>query len=135
MREINKAGIDLIKGFEALRLSAYLCQAGVPTIGWGHTKGVKLGDRITREAADKLFAEDIQVYISAVEKNIRVKLNDNQFAALVSFAFNAGVGSLRASTLMRRLNDGDYNVAPSDNFDNSRNEFLKWIKVRNKKTG
>lgn len=134
MRKINKAGIDLIKEFESLSLEAYLCPAGVWTIGWGHTGAVDKVDSITEEQANKILENDLEKFEEAVTKNCRADLNDNQFAALVSFTFNAGIGALRSSTLLRRLNEGDYLVAMSDNFENQRNEFLKWTKVRNPKT-
>lgn len=126
-RDINSAGIKLVQNFEGLKLEAYLCPAGVWTIGYGHTKGVKKGDIITQAEADKLLAQDLGQCGEQVEKCVRVPLHDNQFAALASFVFNAGIGSLLSSTLLRRLNNGDYDCVPS--------ELAKWVKAINPKTG
>ena len=119
--EINEKGLNLIKSFEGLRLEAYLCPAGVWTIGYGHTKGVKKGMKITKEKADELLMEDLQEFQKGVEKlTSRVKLIDNQFSALVSFAFNLGLGNLENSTLLKKVNRN-----PND--ETIRNEFMKWI--------
>lgn len=118
-------GIDLIKQYEGLRLEAYLCPAGVPTIGYGHTKDVKLGQKITREQAEKILAEDFIKYESDVAKLIKVPVNSNQLDALTSFAFNVGVGNLRGSTMLRKLNSGDYTATA--------NEFDKWVFAAGKK--
>ncbi|MCQ8103011.1 glycoside hydrolase family protein [Methylomonas sp. SURF-2] len=126
-RKINSAGMALVRNFEGLKLEAYLCPAGVWTIGYGHTKGVKKGDKITEAEADKLLEQDLGQCGEQVEKHVRVPLHDNQFAALASFVFNAGVGSLISSTLLRRLNSGDYDCVPS--------ELAKWVKALNPKTG
>lgn len=126
-RKINSAGLKLVQKFEGLKLDAYLCPAGVWTIGYGHTKGVKKGDKITQAEADKILAQDLSQCGEQVEKSVRVPLHDNQFAALASFVFNAGYGSLLSSTLLRRLNNGDYDCVPS--------ELCKWVKATNPKTG
>lgn len=126
-REINSAGVKLVQNFEGLKLEAYLCPAGVWTIGYGHTKGVKKDDKISQAEADKLLSQDLSQCGEQVEKCVRVPLHDNQFAALASFVFNAGIGSLTSSTLLRRLNNGDYDCVPS--------ELAKWVKAINPKTG
>lgn len=119
--KINEKGLDLIKSFEGLKLEAYLCPAGVWTIGYGHTKGVKKGMKITKEKADELLMEDLQKFQKGVEKLVlMVKLTDNQFSALVSFAFNLGLGNLENSTLLKKVNRN-----PND--ETIRNEFMKWI--------
>lgn len=88
---ISNKGLDLIKKFEGCRLKAYKDPAGVWTIGWGHTKGVKAGDEITQEQADKLLRDDLAVYETKVDKyDDRYHWNQNQFDALVSFAYNIG---------------------------------------------
>ena len=85
------AGLNLIKQFEGLRLKAYQCQAGVWTIGYGHTKGVKAGQTITQAQADAFLAEDVAVAEAAVNKYYgKYQFNQNQYDALVSFAFNIG---------------------------------------------
>jgi GH24 family phage-related lysozyme (muramidase) len=119
--KINQAGLDLIKEFEGLRLDAYICPAGVPTIGYGTTKGVKLGDRITTVQAEALLKRDLENFEAAVRSLVKVPLNSNQFSALVSFAYNVGVGALQQSTLLKRLNQGDYQGAAQ--------EFLRWNKA------
>ena len=119
VKRINEAGLNLIKEFEGLSLEAYLCPAKVWTIGYGHTKYAKPGMVITQEQAGKLLREDLYDFESAVNKFVKVPLTDNQFSALVSFAFNVGSGSFKSSTLLRKLNEKDYEGA-ADQFD-------KWI--------
>ena len=126
-RLINQNGLDLVKHFEGLYTDAYMCPAGVATIGYGHTGNVQLGQSITPEEAENILQEDMGKFAVAVEKAIKVELNDNQFAALVSFAFNCGAGNLRASTLCRKLNKGDYDCVPS--------ELARWVKARDPNTG
>ena len=119
--EINEKGLDLIKSFEGLRLEAYVCPAGVWTIGYGHTKGVKKGMKITKEKADELLMEDLQEFQKGVEKLVSmIKLTDNQFSALVSFAFNLGLRNLKDSTLLKK-------VSQNPNDETIRNEFMRWI--------
>ena len=90
MRISNK-GIELIKQFEGCRLKAYKDPAGVPTIGYGHTAGVKMGDTITQEQADELLRDDLVIYEGKVAKyDDKYHWNQNQFDALVSFAYNIG---------------------------------------------
>lgn len=93
--KIGQVGIDLIKKYEGCRLEAYLCPAGKWTIGWGHTVGVYQGQTITQEEADRIFLNDIQVYVKAVNKYVdKYNFTQNQFDALVSFAYNCGTGAL-----------------------------------------
>lgn len=90
MRISNK-GIELIKQFEGCRLKAYKDPAGVPTIGYGHTAGVRMGDSITQEQADELLRDDLVIFEQKVAKyNDKYDWNQNQFDALVSFAYNIG---------------------------------------------
>ena len=90
MRISNK-GIELIKQFEGCRLKAYKDPAGVPTIAYGHTAGVKMGDTITQEQADELLRDDLVIYEGKVAKyDDKYHWNQNQFDALVSFAYNIG---------------------------------------------
>lgn len=115
---ISPAGLDLIKHFEGVRLAAYLDSVGVPTIGVGHTLGVKMGDRITQEQADEFLRVDIEDAEDAVHRLVTVPLTQGQVDALVSFTFNLGVGNLGKSTLLKKLNAKDY--------DGAAEEFLKW---------
>ena len=117
----SKNCYDLIKKFEGCKLEDYPDPAthGEPiTIGVGHTGGVKLGDVITQEQADEYLVNDVAYSAKAVNQMVSEKITQNQFDALVSFAFNLGTGNLRNSTLLKKLN--------KDDFENAANEFLKW---------
>lgn len=107
MRKINEAGFDLIRDFEGLRLNAYQDSVGVWTIGFGSTKGVKRGQRITEEEAEELLREDLSTAESGVENALTEDVTDNQFAACVSLAFNVGVGAFRKSSIVKYINSGD----------------------------
>ena len=109
MRTTNAAGINLIQHFEGLRLTAYPDVIDVWTIGYGHTgPDVHPGLAITQAQADALLAQDLARFEQGVTALVKVPLNDNQFAALVSFSYNLGLGNLQQSTLLRLLNQGDY---------------------------
>ena len=118
VRFINEAGLNLIKDFEGLRLNAYQDAVGVWTIGYGHTRTAYPGQYVSEAGATALLREDIATFERAVSSAVQVPLTDNQYAALVSFAFNVGSGALNSSTLLRRLNSGDYYGAA--------NELLRW---------
>ena len=99
----SETGIDLIKHYEGLQLNLYLCPAGKPTIGYGHTgPDVVFGITITEADADKLLREDLHFSEKGVQTYTHVPLTQGQFDALVSFTYNLGVGALRDSTLFRR---------------------------------
>ena len=92
-------GVSLIKSFEGCRLKAYKCPAGLWTIGYGHTAGVKEGDTITQETADDYLRNDLEKYEKAVMNYDSIyHFNQNQFDALVSFTYNCGVGNLKNLT-------------------------------------
>jgi len=115
----NEAGLSILRSAEALRLDAYYCPAGRLTIGWGHTgPDVSEGQVITEDEAVRLLDLDVAAAADAVRRFVVVRLNDNQFSALVSFTFNLGAGSLRGSTLLRCVNAGDMDAAAA--------EFPKW---------
>ena len=119
-RSINKAGLELIKSFEGCKLKAYVCPAGVLTIGYGSTGShVKPGMVITQDQADELLRSDLRRFEDYVDQHCK-PATDNQFAALVSFAFNVGEGNLRTSTLRRLHNAGDYAGAQG--------QFARWNK-------
>ena len=118
----SKTGIALIKHFEGLKLQSYLCPAGVWTIGYGHTKGVKEGMIITETKADELLKEDLAYFEDCILTFADVELTQNQFDALASFTFNLGEGALRKSTLLKKLNAGRLQEAAD--------EFLRWDKAR-----
>jgi lysozyme len=111
--------IALLKEHEGLRLTAYLCPANVWTIGWGHTRRVYPGQRITEEEAEAMLAADLIEAERCVRMNVSVPLNQNQFDALVSFVFNLGCPALRRSTLLRHLNAGDH--------DKASQQFPRWV--------
>ncbi len=126
-RQINNEGLNLIKYFESLKLEAYQDSVGIWTIGWGHT-GDKPNDgtifegrKITQGEAEQFLADDLAEFEKAVTNLVDVDLNDNQFSALVSFAFNLGSGNLGSSTLLKLLNNKDY--------FNSSKEFVRWSKA------
>lgn len=114
-------GVALIKEFEGLRLGAYLCSAGVLTIGYGHTGGVKKTDRITEQQAEQYLQDDLKKFENGVLRLVRVPLTQNQFDALVCFAYNLGVGSLGQSTLLKLINASDFTGAAK--------QFIRWNKA------
>lgn len=120
---VSKKGIDLIKKFEGLRLTAYVCPAGVLTIGYGHTGAdVKPGMRISEEEAERLLWKDTESAQQTVSSFVSVKLNQNEYDALVSFTFNVGPTAFVNSTLLRLLNHGaDRKVVAG--------EFGRWVKA------
>ncbi len=111
--EISQEGLSLIKKFEGCELESYKCAAGVWTIGYGSTKGVEEGMEISQERADMLLLEDVEVFEEAVSKLVEVPLEQNQFDALVSWTFNLGSTNLQNSTLLKVLNNEDYEGVPS----------------------
>lgn len=120
----SQKGIDLIKKFEGCRLEAYRCPAGVWTIGYGHTKGVKDGMKISQAQAEEFLREDLRIFEKAVESCVKAPLSQNQFDALVSFCYNCGAEALRTSTLLKLLNEGKYFEAGE--------QFLRWNKAGGK---
>jgi len=115
---VSPRGIALIKKYEGLRLKAYYCSANVLTIGYGSTgKHVSPGMVITKEEAEDLLRKDLIRFELGVS-NLCPRVNQNQFDALVSFAFNLGLGALQRSTLRMKVNRGD-EVA---------GEFMKWVR-------
>lgn len=125
----SKPGINLIKEFEGVRLKSYKCPAGVWTLGVGHTSAagppaVKPGMEITNAQAMKILANDLVKFENGVDSLVKVPLKQNQFDALVSFAFNVGLGALGKSTLLKKLNAGQYDAVPA--------ELMKWTKAGGK---
>jgi lysozyme len=118
---ISDNGLELIKSFEGLYLKAYLCPAKVWTIGYGHTGNVKPGDVINRQQADELLRQDVEEFVAIVNTAVKVPLTQNQFDSLVSFVYNVGADAFRKSTLLRKLNAGDYAGAAQ--------EFERWNKA------
>lgn len=118
MRTSNQ-GRQLIKQYEGLRLEAYRCPAGIPTIGWGHTEGVKMGQRITPEQAEDLLVEDIAP-IEKLLNTMAINFRQEQFDALVSWIFNLGRGNFVSSTLCRRIQEGADDELIAD-------QIIKWV--------
>lgn len=124
--QISQVGIDLIKSFEGCKLTAYKDAAGVWTIGWGWTRpvdGVAIheGMVITQEKADQLLVEGLKDYEAPVNSNVTVKITQSEFDALVSFTYNLGAANFKSSTLLKKLNAGETQVAAD--------EFLRWNKA------
>ncbi len=125
---LNQTGYDLIKGFEGLVLKPYLCSAKVPTIGYGNTfyengVKVKMSDAsITKQRAEELLKINADRFASKVANLLKQNVTQNQFNALVSFAYNVGSGALASSTLLKLIN-----INPNDG--NIAKEFLRWNKV------
>ena len=126
-RQITKAGLEAIKRREGLRLNAYQDDAGVWTIGYGHTGDVWKGDVIDEGKAEDLLREDVKWAETTISASVQVPLKDHQFDALVSWAFNIGTGQTIDSTLVRRLNAGEFDAVPS--------ELMRWVKVTSPTSG
>lgn len=124
VRRINAAGLALIKEFEGLHLKAYLDPIGIWTIGYGVIKGVHEGMEISTEDAERLLIEELKEKEAGVEGLVKIRLNDNQFSALVSFAYNLGLQNLGRSTLLRMVN--------LCSFAEASDEFPKWNKAGGK---
>ena len=106
-------GLALIKKFEGCELKAYQCSAGVWTIGYGHTKDVVEGMEITQEQAEQMLVDELHEYESYVNEYVTVALSQNQFDALVSWVYNLGPANLKASTMLKVLNSGQYEDVPA----------------------
>ncbi|MEG6079896.1 lysozyme [Enterobacter kobei] len=129
MMQTSEKGISLIKQFEGCKLTAYQDSVGVWTIGYGWTqpvdgKPIRAGMTIKQETAERLLKTGLVSYESDVSRLVKVGLTQGQFDALVSFAYNLGSRSLSTSTLLRKLNAGDYAGAAD--------EFLRWNKAGGK---
>ena len=122
--QISQEGLSLIKKFEGCELEAYKCAAGVWTIGYGSTKGVKSEDTITQEEADQLLLHEMAEYEGYVNDMVKVDLNQNQFDSLVSWVFNLGPSNLSSSTLLTRINNKDWKDVP--------NQIKRWNKAGGK---
>ena len=110
----SQEGQALIKKFEGCELEAYQCSANVWTIGYGHTAGVNQGDVCTQEDADRMLAEDLEEFEGYVKEAVDVPLEQNEFDALVAWTYNLGPGSLRSSTMLKKLNDSKFEEVPSE---------------------
>lgn len=111
----------LVKEFEGLRLEAYLCPAGVPTIGYGHTAGVRLGTRISAEQADRYLTLDLEHTARVLRPAVKVPVSRGEFIGLLSFAFNVGAHNAAGSSVIKFLNAGKPEAAAR--------AFLLWNKI------
>ena len=118
LMKTSNQGKNLIKEAEGLRLDAYRCPAGIPTIGWGHTKGVRMGQRITREMAEDMLVEDI-IPIERLLNGLRINFRQEQFDALVSWIFNLGAGNFKSSTMYKR-------ILENANDEEITDQLIKW---------
>lgn len=128
-KSTSDQGINLIKKFEGLhkigddgKVLAYRCPANVLTIGYGHTKGVKRNMKITQAEAEALLRNDLRIYEAEVKRLVNVPLTQYQFDALVSFVFNLGAANFASSTLLKRINTGNYEDVPA--------QLMRWNKAR-----
>ena len=128
---MTEEGISLIKKYEGCKLTAYKCPAGVWTIGYGNTfyedgSTVKPGDKITQKRADQLLRNILEKkFLEPIRKLIVSDINDNMFSAIVSFTYNVGIGNLKSSTLLKKVN-----ANPNDQSISL--EFKKWVKSAGK---
>lgn len=117
--QISEKGIKLIKFYEGFKQSSYRCPAGKWTIGFGSTKGVKRGMGISEAHATTWLIRDANEAADAIARLVTVKLTQDQVDALISFIYNLGIGAFTESTLLKKLNEGDYAAVP--------NELNRWI--------
>lgn len=130
MRKANAAAIKLITSFEGCKLTAYQDSVGIWTIGYGNTMysngvSVKKGDTITKEQAITLFSTILSRFESGVDKLVRTDVTENQFGALVSFAYNLGIGTLQRSDMLKK-------VIKNAKDETIRNEFMRFTKAGGK---
>ena len=126
--KLSRTGLELIKKFEGLRLTAYICPAGVLTIGYGHTgPDVYSGLHISEERAEELLWADVQSFEQCINSFVNVKLNQNEYDALVSFTYNIGTTAFINSTLLKLLNGGTERKVVAE-------EFKRWVKGGNNQT-
>lgn len=128
--KLSIEGLDLIKTHEGCKLKAYLCPAGIVTIGYGNTfypdgTKVKIEDVITQQKANEIFKYIVDAFAVKVSKMVNPNLSDNQFSALVSFAYNVGTGTLSKSTLLRKVLKNNKDVSIRD-------EFMRYVNAKGK---
>jgi len=120
----SEPGKEFIKDFEGCKLEAYQCSGGVWTIGYGHTRHVQEGDKITNKEADAFLVKDIEMVEHHVDRLVNVHLLRNEWDAIVSWCFNLGCGNLRSSTMLRVINSGD--------IDKVSEQIVRWDKAGGK---
>lgn len=122
--QLSNKGVHLLKYFEGCKTVAYQDSVGVWTIGYGHTKGVYEGMTITLPEANNMLVEELKEYESYVENMVTVDLTQEQFDALTVWVYNLGPTNFKNSTLLRKLNSGDYSAVPT--------EIKRWNKAGGK---
>ena len=120
----SEEGLALIKKFEGCELDAYQCSAGVWTIGYGHTKGVQEGDQWSQSHAEHMLEVELEEYEGYINDYVTAPLSQKQFDAMVSWVYNLGPANLKASTLLVKLNQGDYPKVPE--------QIRRWNKAAGK---
>ena len=123
MKPSNKS-IELVKHFEGFESAAYLCPANVWTIGYGHTKDVQPGDEWSESNADHMLEVEMEEYEGYIHDSVTAPINQDQFDALVSWVYNLGGGNLKASTMLKVLNAGQYEEVPA--------QMMRWNKAGGK---
>lgn len=124
-KEALKVALDLIRRWEGCKLTAYQCSAGVWTIGWGSTgPGITRGVVWTQAQADSRLASDVRKFADGVFGAVTASANENQLGAMISLAYNIGLGAFRSSTMLRLFNAGDISGA--------RAQFQRWNKAGGK---
>jgi lysozyme len=119
--QLSSKGHDILKYFEGCKLTAYQDSVGVWTIGYGHTKGVYDGMTISQSQAEQMLLEELVDCQTRIERYVEVPLNQEQFDALTVWVYNPGPTNLKSSTLLKRLNEG--------NFDDVPNQIKRWDKA------
>ncbi len=124
--QMTKQGLALIRDFEGFAASAYRCPAGIWTIGYGHTSAagpplVEPGMKMSREEAERVLAADIATFAKGVRGELTRELAPQQFSAIVSFAYNAGLGAFRRSSLLRAVNEGRLDSVPQ--------KLMLWVRA------
>lgn len=119
--KISEEGIALIKKFEGCKLEAYLDAVDVPTIAYGRTKDVKIGDICTQQQAEDWLEEELVEYAGYVNEAVKVELTQPQFDSLVSWTYNLGPSNLNRSSMLRVLNTSDYDNVPE--------QIMRWNKA------
>lgn len=122
---VSMSLLAMIGTFEGLRTEAYLDAVGVPTICYGSTKNVALGQKVDKAYCDSLLKNETGHFGRQVLALVKVPVNQNQYDALVSFAYNVGIGNFAKSTLLKKLNRGEYDAAAK--------EFDRWVFAKGRK--
>lgn len=122
--KVSQECVDLVKFFEGFEANAYLCPANVWTIGYGRTRNVREGDVVNEMQAERDLLEELDEFADQVLNTVKVELLQHQLDALTSWTYNLGVGNLSSSTLLKKLNTGDYESVPS--------EMVRWNKAGGK---